>query len=182
MIRANNYPETSGKLLILSEQKTNLAIVCKELQEAVCAGELVQKSLDQAEDCLRSARNWGTYDMLGGGMISTAIKHGRMDDAQGHIRIAQNRLRQFAKELKDVQVLISSDLEISGLLKFSDFFFDGLIADWMVQGRINDSLESVTDKLKEIGRLVSQLGNEEAQAKGKLREIESQYSDILEKA
>ncbi|CAK4839792.1 unnamed protein product [Aphanomyces euteiches] len=150
-------PETSGKLMSLSEQKANLTVVCKELREAVRAGELVQQALERAEDCLRSAKNWGTYDLLGGGMISTAIKHGRMDDAQDHIRTAQNRLSQFAKELKDVQISISTDLEISGLL-------------------------SVTDKLKEIGRLVSQLGNEEAQAEGKLLELERQYSDILERA
>jgi hypothetical protein len=95
--------------------------------------------------------------MLGGGMISTAMKHNRIDDARSAIHSAQRSLRQFEKELKDVQRDVSIHIEIGGLLTFADFFFDGLITDWMVQGRISDSLIQVNGKRSQIQTIVADL-------------------------
>ena len=39
----------------------------REMQEAVQAGERALQSLYAARDKLGSARNWGIFDMLGGG-------------------------------------------------------------------------------------------------------------------
>lgn len=44
--------------------------------------EYLLYALERAEKALASAGNWGVYDMMGGGVISTHIKRGRMDDAQ----------------------------------------------------------------------------------------------------
>lgn len=42
----------------------------REMQEAVQAGERALQSLYAARDKLGSARNWGIFDMLGGGFIT----------------------------------------------------------------------------------------------------------------
>lgn len=54
----------------------------KEITESIDAGEKAIKGLQNAIQLLRKARNWGTYDMIGGGLIATAVKHSRMDEAR----------------------------------------------------------------------------------------------------
>ena len=36
-------------------------------------------------------------------------------------------------------------MEIGTFLTFADFFFDGIIADWMVQNKIQEAREQVED-------------------------------------
>src|SRR5690606_22918263 len=66
------HPVLAAELQEFTEQESEAAADVKELKEAVSAGRAVISALDRAEDRLSSASNWGTYDMLGGGMISTA--------------------------------------------------------------------------------------------------------------
>ena len=47
----------------------------KEKREAIDAGNRALKSLRNAQDNLNSAKNWGLWDMFGGGFISTMAKH-----------------------------------------------------------------------------------------------------------
>lgn len=173
---------TNQQLQALSEQKASAAILHKELQEAYDAGDVVLEALEQAERYLQSAKNWGTYDMLGGGIISTVIKHDRIDDAKEQIHKVQQYLRQFARELKDVQLAVSVDFEIGGFLKFSDFFFDGLIADWMVQGKITNSLEQVVSKKREIDSVVERLSQELNNVVNRLHGLDRQYKLLVEGA
>ena len=51
----------------------------KEIRDAVLAGEAALDSLRSAREKLESVKNWGVFDMLGGGMVSSFIKHSRMD-------------------------------------------------------------------------------------------------------
>lgn len=145
------------ELRTLAEEQATLSVQNKELDEALRAGRSVAHDLDQAIEKLRSAKNWGTYDMLGGGMISTHIKHGRLDDAMDHLYRAQNSLRHFEKELRDVGEQMPTQIEIGGFLKFSDYFFDGFIMDWIVQGKINDILQQVEDRNKQIQEILAEL-------------------------
>ena len=41
----------------------------REIDEAIRAGEQALDSLREAKNQLNSARNWGIYDMIGGGLI-----------------------------------------------------------------------------------------------------------------
>lgn len=57
----------------------------KEKREAIAAGNRALNSLRAAQENLSSAKNWGLWDMFGGGFISTVVKHSKMDRAQtGH--------------------------------------------------------------------------------------------------
>ena len=50
----------------------------KEIDEAIASGEHALISLREAQNKLNSARNWGIFDMLGGGLITDLIKHSKM--------------------------------------------------------------------------------------------------------
>jgi hypothetical protein len=106
-----------------------------------------------ARNSLEKAEGWGTWDMFGGGALTGIMKHQHIDQAESYLHKAQTNMRQFQKELLDIQEQAYLKVEISDMLMFADFFFDGFIADFMVQGKIQKSLEQIrlqTNKVTEI--------------------------------
>ena len=51
----------------------------REIDEAILAGEQALDSLQEAKKQLNSARAWGIYDLVGGGVISSVIKHSKIN-------------------------------------------------------------------------------------------------------
>ena len=65
-------------------------------------------------------------------------------------------LERFSRELQDVKTQLPDiRIEIDSFARFADYFFDGLIVDWVVQSRINHSRKQVS-KMKSLVRLVLQ--------------------------
>ena len=77
---------------------------------------LCPRLLRKAESDLDSASSWGMFDILGGGLISTLIKHNDMDDAQAHMEEAKGALEKLSQELKDVDYQINLDFTVSDFL------------------------------------------------------------------
>ena len=95
--------------------------------------------------------------MIGGGFITTMIKHGKMNKAERAMAAARNSIRNLKKELSDVDQLVDVDLNISDFLSFADYFFDGIIADWMVQSKIKDARFQVDKAIRELNRIKNTL-------------------------
>lgn len=129
----------------------------REVNEAIWAGEQALRSLRQAREKLNSAGNWGIVDLLGGGFISTFVKHSRMEDANELIQQARNDLRWFQRELMDVDAVADLHIETRDFLSFADYFFDGLIADWLVQSRINDAKHQVDSAIQKVEEILRRL-------------------------
>lgn len=49
---------------------------------------------------------------------------------------ARSALKRFQKELMDVENVEEFHIETGDFLSFADYFFDGIIADWLMQSRI----------------------------------------------
>ena len=140
--------------------------ILNEIREAISVGQQLQQSLTEANSSLRSASNWGIADLLGGGFIISAIKHSRMQEARNEIYRSQALLTQFKSELSDVHMLNSDvELDVGGFLSFADFFFDGLIADWMVQSRIQSCKERINQLQSDVENAMQKLYNMEHQQK-----------------
>ncbi|WP_309119148.1 hypothetical protein [Paenibacillus sp.] len=177
-----SHPGLAAELQELTDREAEAQANVKELSEAVSAGRAVMNALDRAEDRLGSAKNWGTYDMLGGGLISTAVKHGRIDEARSAIHHAQSALRRFQTELADVQRDVSIQIDVGEMLTFADYFFDGFITDWIVQGRITDSLTQVSSKRARIARIVAEVESEWRKAEAELQTLRRRRSALIENA
>ena len=68
----------------------------RDVREAREAGLRALDSLEKARGALDSARGWGVFDMLGGGMLSTLVKHSKLDDARHYLDQAEyDRSRDF---------------------------------------------------------------------------------------
>lgn len=129
----------------------------KERQEAIDAGNRALQSLYAAQNDLNSAKNWGIVDLFGGGMITSLIKHSKMNNAQSHMEQAKHDLQRFSKELGDVAAYISLDFNAGDFLSFADYFFDGLVADWLVQDRINSARAQVDEAIRRVQNILGRL-------------------------
>ncbi len=132
-------------------------VMRREIREAIDAGERALDSLRRAQDKLNSARSWGIVDMLGGGFLTSMIKHSRLDDAAGYMEEAKEDLKRFQRELRDVEVPMEFRVEIGGFLTFADFFFDGLVADYLVQSKIAEARREVAEAIDRVERLLDEL-------------------------
>lgn len=137
--------QTGARLVELDRQLADLSHQQKELEEAISAGENAKRLLGQVQDDLDSARSWGTWDMLGGGLIATMAKYDRLDSAQSSIRAAQRALSDFRTELADVSQLQVPSIQIGEFATFADYFFDGIFSDWYVQSSIKKAQEGVSE-------------------------------------
>ncbi|SEB54947.1 hypothetical protein [Paenibacillus sp. GP183] len=175
-----NDSVTSKKLHELAERRAELEINIKELNEAIAAGKSVSDNLDQAKVALHAATNWGTFDMLGGGLLATHGKHNRLDEAMDYIQNAQKNLGRFEKELQDVHLTLTIELDVNSFLRFSDYFFDGLITDWIVQGRIQNTLAQVESKSSAVNTILWELENERRKCDTELAAVQNAYSSLVE--
>ncbi len=93
------------------------------------------------------------------------LKHSKMDQAKQNMEQAKYDLRNFSRELNDVNMACNLNIDTGDFLSFADYFFDGFVVDWMVQDRINNAKktgrrsyskngkhrQSITAYVKEIG-------------------------------
>lgn len=130
----------------------------KEITEAINAGKDALFCLNRAKESLNSAGNWGLWDMFGGGMLSTFMKHSKMETANEYIQEARSALRRFQKEVTDVDAAVAEfHIETKDFMSFADFFFDGFIADWLVQSRIGDAKRQVDNAIQRVNYILEQL-------------------------
>ena len=128
----------------------------KEKGEAIAAGEEALEYLMDAKQSLDSAKNWGIFDILGGGFIVSAVKHSKMGEAKRNISMAQAAIKRFNKELRDVRD-IDNSLGVGLLGTIFDFCDDDFLADLYVQSKINKSRDQVNKAIDTIEDILEQL-------------------------
>ncbi|MDO4493034.1 MAG: hypothetical protein Q4C53_04005 [Clostridia bacterium] len=128
----------------------------RERMEARAAGERALASLRAALRDLSSARNFGLWDMLGGGSFVTLFKQMKLNAAKRNMDQAKRDLYAFARELGDIR---DCDLtvETGDFLTFADFFFDNFFVDWMVQDRIVRAGQQVEDAIRRVEYVMARL-------------------------
>lgn len=129
----------------------------KEVREAIQAGQRALLSLSNAEQYLNSARGWGTWDMFGGGIFSSMMKHSKMEEAQQSIEQAQRALLRFNQELKDVQMRGNIQINFDGVTKFLDIFCDNILIDIMVQSQIKETQQNVAATKEKVREAIRKL-------------------------
>jgi len=132
----------------------------QEIQEAIMAGDRALRSLRTAKEKLNSAKNWGIVDLLGGGLITDLIKHSKMRDASRYLDEARYDLKRFQKELSDVDSMVDLNVDMGDFLTFADFFFDGLVADFMAQSKIADARRKIDDAMGIVEKILVNLRNQ----------------------
>ena len=129
-----------------------------------------------------SAEGWGTWDLLGGGLISDIAKHSHLDEAQSKVQNLQSELRRFKTELSDVTINADMQVSVDGFLRFADYFFDGLFADWAVMDKISQSKSSVQSTKSQIESVLSRLRSMEASSDQTIKKLEDEKDSVVLRA
>ena len=106
----------TGRRISMEEERRK-----QEAEEAIAAANRVLMNLRQAETALSSAGSWGIWDMLGGGMFTTWIKHSRIDDARLALEESRRSLRSLRRELMDLEIPGDFKIDIGEFLNFADY-------------------------------------------------------------
>ena len=166
------------QILKLEERTAYLESQKRELEEALAAGQAALTTTDQIAESLDSAEGWGTWDLLGGGLISDLAKHSHLDDAQASVEFLQSQLRRFKTELADVTISADFQVNIDGFLRVADYLFDGIFADWTVldqihqsQAQIQNTRSQICNVLDYLHTLMDQTAAEQADLRHELEEL-----------
>ena len=89
------HGQSAEKILELEAEISSCRADGKEIYEAICAGNDVMCCIDRVSSNLDSAESWGTWDLLGGGLISDLAKHSRIDDARDAAADVSRLLSRF---------------------------------------------------------------------------------------
>ena len=170
---ADQIIEIEQKIAALEAQK-------REIKEAISAGYSARSTADRILSELESADGWNTWDMFGGGGIITHMaKHSHLDEAQDLVSELQSKLRRFKTELADIQITANMQVNIDGFLRFADYFFDGLFADWAVGDKISQSMNSVSSTKSQISRTLDRLNEMEKAADRGIANLKQQLDELI---
>ena len=171
--------ETGARLARLDQQLDELEHQRREVGEAISAGRTAESALSAVLDSLDSAEDWGTWDMLGGGLMATMAKHEHLDDARAGIGWAQQCLSRFRTELADVRDMEIPQVQIGEFATFADYFFDGFFMDWMVQSKIQDAQEGVSEVHVRVLNALRNLEQMDQELAGRQAGLESERKELL---
>ena len=171
--------ETGQALMDLDRRQAGLEHRLKEVDEALSAGERAEACLGEVLSSLGSARDWGVWDMVGGGLLSTAIKHGHIDDARSGLLRVQRALSDFRTELADVGNIQVPGLAVGEFATFADYIFDGLFVDLYVQSGIRKTQEGVSEVRAKVLSALRQLRQSRTELEGELAGVSARRADLL---
>ncbi len=173
---------TADQIIDLEEKILQIENQKKELNEAISAGKAALGIADKVLSSLDSAEGWGTWDLFGGGLISDLAKHSHLDEAQGLVESLQVQLRRFKTELADVTIYADMQVNVDGFLRFADYFFDGLFADWAVLDKISQAKTQVQQTRKQIGNVLRKLEELLRNANGEASVTQYKLDELVREA
>ncbi len=171
---------TADAQAVLEKQQTLNYLIGQdqELEEAIEAGTTALRTLHQVAKHLQAAENWGSFDLLGGGILADMAKHESLDDAQQSIEQLQIDLQRFNKELADVTIRPEIQARVSDMLKFADFFFDNIFTDAAVldkiqqaQAQVDHTRDEILGVLRQLQTKLEQIHSQQARAHQELEEL-----------
>ena len=178
-ILLSRNPELRGKLSDLIKRHDLFILLLKDIHEALEEGEKSQKMLSIVLSYLKKARDWGRWEKKSK-RRGMNVKNRAIDQAMKNLSKAQLQLNLFDRELKDLgKSNLNLKINSSHFDKFTDFFFDNLISDWIVQQKIKSTIASVESVDDHVKRICMSLLNEDKECKSEIEKLENEREKIL---
>ena len=93
--------------------------------------------------------------------------HGKKQEFEEALKWFEQLLAAAALSAEDITVCpgnhdvnrgyVNFDFNTADFLSFADYFFDGLLADWMMQDRINKARNQVDEAIKRVEYILARL-------------------------
>lgn len=177
---ATHAPEVARALAAVAERRGMLAAEDAEAREAHAAGVVAREHLVQAQRLLGSAESWSTWDTFGGGgLITDMVKYDRLDQVAEVLRRADLALRSFTRELADVHRAGVEGVQVDGLTRTFDVFFDNIFSDLAVRSRIQDAGRRVQRAVSDVDRTLVGLSERGRGIADELAALARQREELL---
>lgn len=167
-----------ARIIELEGQLRDCKTKSRELSEAISCAESAKGAGERALEILRSARNWGTYDLLGGDGIADLVKHDKLSQAENELNSLKGSLDRLKRELRDVSIYFDAEARTDSGLRFVDFFFDGIFSAVAVNRHIDDTISSVTDTETKLRSLLARLKGEKSSADANAVRMEKEITTL----
>lgn len=178
--RASGGP-TADRLMALAEQRGWAEAELRELGEAAQAAEAARQALDEVARHLDSAGNWSAYDtFLGGGLISSSIKHDRLDNAARAAAYADRCLMALRTELADVGIARPmGSVGVEGMTRFLDVWFDNIFTDMAVRDHIKQAQHNLVNSQRVVAEVQQNVYARTVAARARLTDLARARHDLL---
>jgi hypothetical protein len=167
------------ELLQLAEERGRLTGELTEITEAGQTAQAAQTALGAVQDKLGSASSWSTYDTyFGGGMIASAVKHSRLDEAAGLAAAADRQLATLRTELTTVGQL-APQLSVGSGTRFVDIWFNNIFTDLAFQDHIRQAQQNAAAAVETVSSVERQLSARREQVQDRLAVNAQRRGELL---
>ena len=117
----------------------------QQINEALSLTNQIIPLVEESEQKLRSARNWGVLDIFGGGLLTDLIKHSKINNASRSMDQVNYLMQRLQVILGSINIPEDYRMQTGNFSTFGDFLFDGAIFDIYMFSKIMNSLNRVSD-------------------------------------
>ena len=139
----------------------------KEINDVQKIIDEILSLIDEAETKFNKARNWGFFDILGGGFITDLFKHSNLDSASDIMNKINYLLKDLQRELNEVVIPTDFSMNTFTFSSFADFVFDGFLADTYMQAKIMSSISQIRNLRDRLLDLQNKMDSLEKYYRGK---------------
>lgn len=143
-------------------------------EEALSAIESTINELENSRDCsidiIRSKEN---YD-------AKVLRDAHIDEAGYYAGKTQRAFGKLKREMSDIIMITGNDIPIGTFENFSDYFFDRLIFDWVIQCEIGESLDVVKNAKNQIDKAMSKLYEERVTEVFMIKQLDDKLNHIIQ--
>lgn len=154
-------PNKAKQFDALEDEAYQVIALKIEVGEAIDASESAQSALQQVEKALASAQGFSTWDLFGGGMFVTYLKHSKLGESKQALTEAQYALNLLHNELIDIKEMQTDAIQVSidGFVHFADYVFDDFFSALSVHSKINNAKAQLQRVMKEVRVIQEKLAN-----------------------
>ena len=174
-------PELRGQLLRISNKLENSYQFKVELNEAIDVGQVCLKLTNQIISHLSKVRNWGHWNHQGRrrSQMGRMMHREAIDRARNLTYQIKHHLNLFANELNDLGKRIPFQVDTSNFVDFSEFFFNNIITDWILQQQLTKALGSANLLQNNLKSFLSDLNQERERMNSQIQELNNNRDQIL---
>jgi len=173
-------PALAAQLTEIARERGTLTARDLEAREAHAAGREALALLQQAGSLLGGAETWSTWDTFGGGgMLADMAKYNKMDQATAALRRADVALGRFSRELADVGMAGVGGVQVDGMTRTFDMFFDNIFTDMAVRSRIQDASRRTAAAAHTVGQTLARLEQQGRELTRQLADLDARREALL---
>ena len=150
-----------------------------EIREAFTEGKAAREIAKNLISNLNDAEGYGTWDLIGGGLLVDVAKHDAIDRAEACAKKLQVQLRRFKTELTDLTINENIDVDIDSFSRFADFFFDGFFSNLSVLNQIEASQQNARSVVDKINGVIKRLRDIYKETEAEIEGLEWELGQLI---